>query len=162
MRMPSNGSSPVSVSLEMNAPPAAVWGLVADITRMGDWSPETESCKWLRGADKAAVGAKFKGHNVNGRYSWDTVATVTDCEEGRSFAFESKSAGLAISRWEYTIHPTDTGCTVTETWTDQRGWLVGRLSPRVSGVADRATHNASTMQATLERVAAAAEASTAP
>ncbi|HEU5302614.1 MAG TPA: SRPBCC family protein [Acidimicrobiia bacterium] len=29
-----------SASIEAGAPPQAVWQLVADVARMGDWSPE--------------------------------------------------------------------------------------------------------------------------
>ena len=38
------------------APPDEVWSLIADVTQMGSWSPETESCEWLGGATGPAAG----------------------------------------------------------------------------------------------------------
>jgi hypothetical protein len=46
---------------------------------------------------------------------------------------------------------------VTESWTDRRNPVLKVLSGRVTGVADRATHNRDGMARTLERLAAAAE-----
>jgi len=150
----------VSVTIEMNTDASVAWDLISDITRMGDWSPETTACTWRGGATGAAVGARFKGDNSNGKHKWNTVCVVTDCEPGRLFAFEAKAGPLGISRWEYRFEPTATGCSATESWTDQRGWLTRRLSPRVSGVKDRVTHNESTMRTTLNRLAAAAQDAT--
>ena len=47
---------------------------------------------------------------------------------------------------------------MTETWTDQRGWLAERLGKPVSGVEDRASHNRRSMEATLTRLAEISEA----
>ena len=67
-----------------------------------------------------------------------------------------------MAAWSYRIEPSaaGTGCTVTETWTDRRGRLVKQLGKPLSGVADRATHNQAGMEATLARLAAAAETAT--
>ena len=51
------------VSIEIAAPPERVYELVADITRMGDWSPECYHCEWTKGATGPAVGARFKAKN---------------------------------------------------------------------------------------------------
>ena len=68
---------------------------------------------------------------------------------GRLMARDAKSVGLPIAGWAYRFEPTDQGCSVTETWTDKRGWLVKTVSPWVSGVQDRATHNEATMTESL-------------
>ena len=150
----------ISVSREIAAPAEVVWGMISDVPRMGEWSPETTGCEWSGGVERAAVGAKFVGRNVNGAKKWNTACTVTDCEPGSVFAFDSKSVGLPIAGWAYRFEPTDQGCRVTETWTDKRGWLVKTVSPWVSGVQDRATHNEATMTESLKQLAAAAEATT--
>jgi len=155
--MTADDPSDVSVTLQINASAETAWGLISDVTRMGDWSPETTGCSWRGGVTEASVGAKFKGNNSNGKHKWDTVCVVTDCEPGQVFAFEAKAGPLGISRWEYRFEPTETGCTAAESWTDQRGWLTRKLSPMLSGVKDRSTHNRSTMLTTLERLAATAE-----
>ena len=57
------------VSIHIDAPPEHVYDLVTDVTRMGEWSPETHRCRWVEG-DGPAVGARFKGDNRRGRARW--------------------------------------------------------------------------------------------
>ena len=146
----------LQVTREIAAAPDALWAMVADVTRMGEWSPETDRCRWLRGAKGPAVGARFKGVNRNGKRRWSTINTVKDCAPGEVFAFETTAGPLSISRWEYRFVPSSTGTTVIETWTDQRGRIARRLGKPVSGVEDRTSHNRAGMEATLERLAAVA------
>ena len=56
------------------------------------------------------------------------------------------------------IAATAAGCTVTETWTDDRGALVTLIGRFVTGVADREAHNRAGMERTLAALKAAAEA----
>jgi uncharacterized protein YndB with AHSA1/START domain len=148
----------VSVERVIAAPAGAVWALVADVTRMCEFSPENTRCDWLGNTKEPVVGAKFRGTNENGKKKWNTVATIVDAQPGRSFAFEVKAGPLGVARWAYRFDPTDSGgCRVTETWIDQRGFIVRTLGRPVSGVKDRADHNRAGMETTLERLAAAAE-----
>jgi uncharacterized protein YndB with AHSA1/START domain len=150
-------SEQVQVSRDVAAPATTVWAMISDVTRMGEWSPETTGCAWQKGASGPAVGARFAGANRNGGKKWSTGCTVVDCTPGSRFAFEVAVGPMKIARWAYDITPTDNGCRVTETWTDQRGGLVKKLGKPLSGVADRASHNRAGMEQTLERLAAAAE-----
>lgn len=152
----------VSVTREIGASADQVWAMVADVTRMGEWSPETESAEWLKGATGPQPGAKFRGTNRNGSKTWKTVATVVVAEPGRAFSFRVGAMGLKIAEWRYELEPTDTGCRVTETWIDQRGSLVKAMGKPLSGVEDRATHNRTGMEQTLDRLKAAAESTPAP
>ena len=156
-------SEQVSVSRQINAPAEQLWAMVSDVTRMGEWSPENEGGEWLRGATGPKPGATFRGANRNGKKKWKTVAKVVDAEPGRVFSFRvSAGGGLKVAEWRYEFAPTATGCEVTETWVDQRGFIVKTLGKPVSGVADRAAHNRAGMEQTLERLAAAAESAPAP
>ena len=147
----------VSVHRDIAAPPDRVWSMVSDVTRMGEWSPESESATWLGGAKGPHAGAKFRGVNRNGKRKWETEATVVEAEPGRLFAFRVTAAGFKVAEWRYTFEPTDSGCRVTETWIDQRGRIAKALGKPVSGVADRATHNRAGMEKTLDQLKAAAE-----
>lgn len=147
----------VSVTRDIAAPPAKVWALLSDLPRMGEWSPENTGGKWVRGASGPAVGARFVGTNRNGKKSWSTTCTVSDCEPARAFAFDVAVGPLKVARWEYQIDPlSDGGSKVTETWSDRRGWLATKLGGPASGVADRASHNRAGMEETLRRLADAA------
>ena len=71
------------VTLTIAAAPEKVWDLVSDVTRIGEFSPETFEARWTHGATGPAVGARFKGHvkrNGVGPTYW-SPCTVTKCVE---------------------------------------------------------------------------------
>jgi Polyketide cyclase / dehydrase and lipid transport len=148
----------VSVERVIAAPADELWARVSDIVRMGDISPESVGGRWLDAATGPTVGARFKGDNENGKKKWSTTCSIVECEPGRVFAFDVSSGGLKIARWTYRFEPADGGCKVTEIWTDERSRFIVFMGKLVSGVADRASHNRSTMEATLDRLAALSEA----
>ncbi len=148
----------VSVTTSINAPAAAVWSLVADLPRMGEFSPENDGATWLKGATSATVGARFKGVNSNGKKSWATAGEIIEAVPDKALAFRITAHGLKVAVWRYDITETSGGCEVTETWIDERNGLVKALGKPVSGVADRSAHNRAGMEATLVALKAAAEA----
>jgi uncharacterized protein YndB with AHSA1/START domain len=148
--------SDVEVSRRIAADPHLLWRMVSDVTRMGEWSPETTSCRWLDGADGPAPGARFRGSNRHGLLRWSTVCTVTAAEPGSRFAFDVGYGPLAISTWTYDFTAGDDGCVVTESWTDRRPSWMRVASVPVMMVADRAGHNRRGMEATLAALETAA------
>ena len=151
-------TDPVQVTTTMAAPPHAVYALVADLTRMGEWSPETTGVTWLGGADGPRPGARFRGTNRNGLRRWSTICTVLTAEPGRELAWEARLFGRPVARWRYAFEPDGRGGTkVTESCEDQRGVVFRALGGVASGVSDRKSHNAESMRVTLERLKAAAD-----
>lgn len=152
----------VSVEREIEAPAEQVWSMVADVTRMGEWSPEAEEGAWLGGATGPVTGAKFRGNNRNGSKHWATTCQVIAADPGRQFAFRVTAKGFKVSEWRFALEPTATGCRVTETWTDRRGAIARIGGKSVSGVAERTAHNRAGMEQTLANLKAAAESAAAP
>lgn len=148
----------IEVRRTIAAEPSAVWSAITDITRMGEWSPECHTARWVDGASGPAVGACFEGENRNGDFEWTTRAVVVECEPDRRFVFEGDADGFRFSRWGYEIEPVDAGCVVTEFNLSFIPEAFLPMSKEISGVDDRATHNQAGMAATLERLAAALEA----
>lgn len=147
-----------SASTEVNASADAVYELVSDLPGLARLAKEFEGGKWLDGAQQAAVGVRFRGHNRQSWRRWSTTSKITDADPGRRFAFDVYSIGLRASRWEYDIEPTEDGCRVEErTWDLRPAWfrLVANL---VTGVSDRAGENRRNMEHTLSQLKAAAEA----
>jgi uncharacterized protein YndB with AHSA1/START domain len=110
-------------SLTVDAPADLVYDLVADLPRMGEWSPECERVTWRGGATGAVEGAHFFGHNRAGVVRWMTQGEVVTVVPGRNLAFEISFGLLKIARWEYFMVPDDdnaSACTVVEEWTDRR------------------------------------------
>ncbi len=112
--------------------------MVSDLTRMGEWSPESEGATWRRGATGPEVGAKFRGANRNGKKRWRTTGRIVESQPGSLFVFRTTAGGLPIAEWRYEFEATTGGCQVTETWIDRRGRIATALGKPVSGVADRA------------------------
>lgn len=144
--------------IDVAAPPDAVWDLIADVTRMGDWSPECYRCTWLDGGTGPRVGARFKGWNRHDLgplpVRWATTSTVVESARGAVFAFTTKDSG---ARWTYRLTPTGDGAThVVETRADGRKPLLAKVFHAVMPGRDERLRNG--MQQTLERLKAAAEA----
>jgi hypothetical protein len=146
----------VEVTETVNADPGTLYGLVSDLPRMGEWSPENTGGKWLGGATGPTVGARFRGTNRAGVAVWATNVTVTAADPGRRFAFDVGFLGVPISTWEYDLAGAAGSCTVTERWTDRRPAFM-RATSFLTGVVNRNKHNRDGMQKTLQRLKAAAE-----
>jgi uncharacterized protein YndB with AHSA1/START domain len=147
----------LEVSRDIVASPSIVFAALTDVTRMGEWSPETYLAEWNEGCDGAALGAKYTGHNRNGDKEWSIEAEIVDFVANERFFFDCNSRGFVFSKWGYTIEATDSGCRVTEYWQDLRPAEALEYSKSVSGVEDRAAHNRAGMVTTLERLAAGVE-----
>ncbi|WP_246160356.1 SRPBCC family protein [Nocardioides humilatus] len=100
------------VTMTIAAAPEKVWDLVSDVTRIGEFSPETFEARWTRGATGPAVGATFKGHvkrNGVGPTYW-SPCTVTKCvapgADGTGvFEFSVGLDGSAWTNWGYRLAP---------------------------------------------------------
>ena len=93
------------VTVWMDAPPAKVWDLVSDVTRIGEFSPETFEAKWTRGSTGPEVGAQFAGHvrrNGVGPTYW-SPCQVTACEAEEVFEFSVGSTTQRIASCEVDI-----------------------------------------------------------
>jgi uncharacterized protein YndB with AHSA1/START domain len=151
----------VSVSIDVGAGPEVVWGLLSDLARMGEWSPECTGVRWAGaapGPSGPSVGAVFKGKNKIGIRRWSTKGTIVAAEPNQRIAWDIAALGLPVARWSYTIEPSEDGCRVTESWEDKRGTIINAVGPLTTGVKDRTAHNEAGMRTTLERLKAAAEA----
>lgn len=105
------------VSVDIDASPDAVFELVSDVTRIGEWSPECHGADWE--SDRRGLGSRFKGHNRSGRNKWSRVCEVIAYEPGREFAYRTvpgfrfgPSADSSV--WRFSIVPTATGSHVTQ------------------------------------------------
>lgn len=108
-----------SVTVTMHAPPERIWALITDVTRIGEFSPETLEGRWIDGASGPAVGARFQGHvkrNGRGPMYWSTCR-ILRCEENRDFEFVVEVTGKPANTWRYRLEPTPDGTAVTESYT---------------------------------------------
>ncbi|MGQ0623250.1 MAG: SRPBCC family protein [Sporichthyaceae bacterium] len=148
-----------SVTIQIDAAPRVVWDLVSDVTRIGEFSPETLEGRWIDGATGPAVGAKFQGHvKRNGRppMYW-TTCTVTAAEPERLFEFAVGVRGMgAVNTWGYRLTPAGGGTEITEYFRLTPSLFI-RVYWTLAGPL-RSKTNQRGMRETLQRIKAVAEA----
>ena len=147
---------PDTATVTIAAPPERVYDMVADVTRMGEWSPECYSCRWVGRHREPVAGAVFVGLNRRGWARWVTTNRVVRAERGRAFVFRTGGTGV---RWGYQLEPRGEGTLVTETrdLSGARDWLIRLSAPLVGGYERHAEELRAGMRETLDRLKAAAE-----
>lgn len=153
-----------SVSRLIQATPEALYGIISDVTRTPELSPEVVRCTWVKGATGPAVGARFKAINKAGRGpSWPNTPVVVTADLGREFAFARTEPFAGTVEWRYQFEPESSGTRVTESYTVTKsltivGWfIIGTLY----GCKDRRSDLRVGMEQTLERLAKLTENSAA-
>src|SRR5436190_23982314 len=106
-------------TLTVAASPEEVYDLVADITRMGDWSPVCTAGEWLDD-----TRASFLGTNAMGDFTWQTTCRVDVAERATGFTFVNLglNGDEELVRWSYTFAPVPGGTEVTESWRGLPGY----------------------------------------
>lgn len=101
-----------SSSVVIRSTPEAVYDLVSDVTRTGEWSPVCRDCWWDEGGT-ARVDAWFSGRNEDAGRTWETRSQVVAADRGREFAW---LVGGRYVRWSFSMEPADDGTRLTESW----------------------------------------------
>ena len=101
-----------SESIVITRPADALYDLISDVARMGEWSPVCRAC-WWDDAGGPRVGAWFTGRNESAGRAWETRSEVVAAEPGREFAW---LVGRGWVRWGYSFEPVAGGTLVTESW----------------------------------------------
>jgi hypothetical protein len=147
-----------SESLVIEAPAERIYALVADLPRMGDWSPECRQVEWLDGATGPAEGARFIGHNKGGPrglMKWSRQGRVLTADPGHEFVFVTEEGGRESTEWRCRLEPSGVGTQVTESYTVH--WIP-TWARMVDVPTNRARELRQAMQHTLEQLRVAAEA----
>lgn len=107
------------------ASPETLYDMIADVTRMGEWSPVCKACWWDEGAGPT-VGSWFTGRNVFGDHEWERRCEVAAATRGEEFAFVNGGRAEGHVRWRYTLTAVAGGTEVEESWT------ILRLTPTLA------------------------------
>lgn len=93
-----------------------MYGLITDVGRMGEWSPECYRCEWVDGAATATPGARFRGYNRLGPLKWQRTAIVTTANPGREFSFTTINdrTERQETHWRYMMRQSEAGTLLTE------------------------------------------------
>ena len=97
----------------MAAPPERIWELISDVTKIGQYSPETFEAEWLDGADRPGRRrpvprpreAKREGPRLLDDLHGD------DQRSRQEFTFGVGSADKPLNVWSYKMEPAATAPT---------------------------------------------------
>jgi hypothetical protein len=147
----------VEVQTVIEAPPAAVWALVSDISTPTRFSEELQEVRWID--DQQFVGRSH--HPAIG--GWETTCTVVTRRREREFGWVVGDPAHPSAAWRFTLEPADGGTLL-------RQWM--RMGPAPSGltsaiearpdkeeriVARRLDEHRANMQATVDGIKRLAE-----
>jgi uncharacterized protein YndB with AHSA1/START domain len=140
------------------APVDAVWRVVADVTRTGQWSHECHEVAWLDGAVAAAPGVRFRGWNRSGWLRWSRTCEMLAVNPPTRLAWRTISTPVYVDSTEWTVHlePVATGTRIVQEYRITRcprwwEWIATRMIP---GHIDRTA----ALIGDLERIGAVARA----
>jgi hypothetical protein len=147
---------PIESTVEVDAPPRAVWAVVGDPLRMPELSPELRRL-YVVGRGRPRVGSTLVGINRRGLAVWPTTSTVTVLDEERAVAWRTRESGAT---WSYRLDPLDGGRRTRLTGRrDLPAFTIGTalLGPVIGGAAGHDRELAAGMATTLARVKELAE-----
>ena len=114
MNLPKHGRCEATTT----ASPDAVWQVVSDPARLGEWSHETREREWLDGATAAKPGARFRATNRSGRSTWRRVSEIVAAEAPREFAWRTVPSAVYrdSTDWRITLEPIEGGTRIVQTF----------------------------------------------
>jgi len=100
-------------SIVIEATPEALYDVVSDITRTGEWSPVCTACWWDDPCEAGQIGAWFTGRNELPERTWETRSQIAAADRGREFTW---IVGGSFVRWSFTFDPDGNATKLTESW----------------------------------------------
>jgi uncharacterized membrane protein len=147
---------PVSVAVQIDAPPAAVWTVITNIEDAARTISAIEQVEVLERPEHGIRGLKWREtRTVLGKQATETM-WITEVEEGSSYATEARSHG-SIYRTRLEVAEANGGARLMMRFSAQPTTLAARLMALVFGpLVARSVRNA--LRQDLEDIRQAAEA----
>ena len=98
----------LQTQIDINAPVDTVWALIADFSRMPQWSPQ---CRLMKAFGPLRQGTRTINVNRRNFLYWPTTSTVTEVIPEKKLAFRVNTNNTV---WTYELEPTENGTRVVE------------------------------------------------
>lgn len=107
-----------SAMVYIDASPDEVWQAVSDVGSQHLWSCEATRCEWISPADRAELGARFRGCNRRGFRHWTRENEVTEADSGSAFGWRTLPCRLYpdSTDWRIELTPSGPGTEVIESY----------------------------------------------
>lgn len=105
-------------SIVIAAPTGAVWDVVSDVTRVGEWSGECRRCEWVGGTAVAAPGQRFRGTNRRGAMRWARLNEIDVADAPDELVWHTVFTWLRrdSTEWRICLRSIPEGTEVTESF----------------------------------------------
>lgn len=144
----------LQAQIDIDAPVSTVWGLISDLRRMPEWSPQ---CRLMKTVGPLRAGTRTINLNRRKFMFWPTTSRIVEVIPQQKLAFRVDANNTI---WSYELEPTETGTRVTESRHAENGVtavsnaLVNTFFGGVPSFEDELVEG---MNASLARIKAAAE-----
>jgi uncharacterized protein YndB with AHSA1/START domain len=145
----------LTATVTIDAPPARVWSLLSDLTRMREWSPQVVRTAVV--PRPVRLGSRMFNLNQQGKKRWPTTGKVVRFSPNRDIAFRI-TENRAI--WSFQLEEVDGGTRVTHRRETPQGTsALSRTLVKIAlgGQKPFLAELQRGMQQTLDRVKVAAE-----
>jgi hemerythrin-like domain-containing protein len=113
-----SGQCQVNVDADLGA----VWDVVRDPTRVGEWSHECVDIAWLGGATAATPGVRFRGRNKQGIFRWGRTCEIVTADP---YELVWRTVPTALypdsTEWTIRLHRAGNATRIEQSFTVVRG-----------------------------------------
>lgn len=144
----------LQAQIDIDAPVSKVWGLISDLRRMPEWSPQ---CRLMKTVGPLRAGARTINLNRRKFMFWPTTSRIVEVIPQQKLAFRVDANNTI---WSYEVEPTETGTRVTESRHAENGVTAvsnALVNTFFGGVPSFEDELVDGMNASLARIKAAAE-----
>ncbi len=106
------------VETRVDAPVDAVWRVVADVTRVPEWSHECRRVAWLGGATHPDAGTRFRGTNRAGLLTWSRTNEVVAADAPNALVWRTIPSWRYpdSTEWRIELHADGTGTRIVQSY----------------------------------------------
>jgi uncharacterized protein YndB with AHSA1/START domain len=103
----------------IDAPAEAIWAVVSDVTRVGEWSGECQGCSWAGEPGAAVPGARFRGANRRSWLRWRRLNEIVAVDEDHRLIWRTIPSGPYPDsvEWQIELAPENGSTRVRESFT---------------------------------------------
>jgi ligand-binding SRPBCC domain-containing protein len=104
--------------ITVKAPAEAVWSVISDVTRVGEWSGECRVCQWVGDSADPVPGARFRGGNRRGWMRWTRLNQIDLTDAPKEMVWHTVSGWIYrdSTEWRVSLRPAADGTEVTESF----------------------------------------------
>lgn len=122
------------VQVEVDASVQQVWDVISDVTRVGEWSHECRSARWLDQDRRVIPGARFRGRNRAGWALWSRISEIITVDAPHEFVWRTVPTRLFpdSTQWRIRLEPREGRTLITQSFTVLHApWLLDRIYSRL-------------------------------